>query len=114
MNQGSASSVTVQRRAAGGSDLVVNGLATAEGATGLAIPVAGVVEVALERVDDAVQPRGQRRRVLLHDRVGRLPVASREQVERAAQVAIRHVSRWFMNVGRLSRRARASRGPSDP
>src|SRR5882672_2050422 len=41
-------------------------------------------------MDDAVQPRGQGGSVVLDDGVGRLEVASREKVRRAAQVGMAH------------------------
>src|SRR4051812_36068431 len=68
-----------------GRDLLLHGLGAAEDAIGLAVPVARVVEVAFQRVDDAVQPGGQRRLVLLHDLVRLLPVAGGQQLERAAE-----------------------------
>src|SRR5882724_9639182 len=89
----SASSVSVDCFAAGGRDLLLHRFAPAEGATGPAIPIERVVEVALERMDDAMQPGGQRGVVFLHDVVGRLPVAGREQVQSAEQIAVRHASR---------------------
>src|SRR5437762_2765681 len=66
-------------------DLLLHGVGAAEDAIGLAVPVARVVEVALQRVDDAVQPGGQRRLVLLHDLVRLLPVAGGQQLQRAAE-----------------------------
>src|SRR4051812_5941040 len=66
-------------------DLLLHGAGAAEDAIGLAVPVLRVVEVAFQRVDDAVQPGGQRRLVLLHDLVRLLPVAGGQQLERAAE-----------------------------
>ena len=89
-DQGAASGV--ECLAAGGRDLVMHRLRPAESALRFAIPVHGVIEIALERVDDAMEPGGKRRAVFLHDGMGRLPVAGRKQVERATQIAIRHVA----------------------
>src|SRR5512138_3006970 len=75
-----------------GRDLLAYRLPPAERAPGLAVPVPRIAEVALHRVDDAVQPGGKRRLVVLNDEMGRLPVAGREQVDRTAQIAIRHVT----------------------
>src|SRR5262245_26676101 len=57
-----------------GRDLRLHRRGIGEGALGAAIPPARIVEVTLENVDDAVKPRGQRGLLLLHDRVGGLPV----------------------------------------
>src|SRR5438046_2388596 len=62
-----------------GGDLLLDGVASGELALGLRVPAARVVEVALEYVHDAVQPRGQRRGLLLDDPVGGLPVDGLER-----------------------------------
>src|SRR5256886_8467658 len=78
--------LTGRRARARGGDLLLDGVASGELALGLLVPAARVVEVALEYVHDAVQPRGQRRGLLLDDLVGGLPVAGFQQVEHAGRV----------------------------
>lgn len=58
---------------AGGGDLRLDGVGAAEGPVGFAIPVLGVVEIALQRVHDAMQPGRFRGLVGLDDRVSLLP-----------------------------------------
>src|SRR5262249_56098829 len=52
---------------------------------------ARVVEVAVDGVPATVQPRGQRGVLLLADRVGRLPIAGRQQIERFDQSIVHSV-----------------------
>src|SRR2546428_5774998 len=75
-----------RRARARGGDLLLDGVAPGELALGLLVPAARVVEVALEHVHDAVQPRGQRRGLLLNNLVGGLPVTGFQQVEHAGRV----------------------------
>src|SRR2546425_7460828 len=75
-----------RRALARGGDLLLDGVAPGELALGLLVPAARVVEVALEHVHDAVQPRGQRRGLLLDDLVGGLPVTGFQPVEHAGGV----------------------------
>src|SRR5688572_7594023 len=75
-------------RASGCAELLLDRAGAAERALGTLVPVLRVVQIAFERVDDAVQPRRQRRRLLLHDLVCGLPVATVEQIERPGQRSV--------------------------
>src|SRR5438046_10751891 len=69
-------------RPAGGGDLRLCRLRSGERALGPLVPAARVVEVTLEDVHDPVNPRRQRRLVLLDDLVRLLPVAGRQELDR--------------------------------
>src|SRR2546429_8276569 len=73
----------VDERAPGRGDLLLHGLGTGKRAVGLAIPVARVVQVALEGVHDAVQPRRQRGFLGLDDLVCRLLLEKKKLVIRS-------------------------------
>ena len=89
----------------------VDGLGAGEGAADAPVPVPGVVEVALERVDDAVEPRGEIGLVLLDDLVGRLPVTRLEMGHGANQMAAGFRAEGI-GEGAGVRRGRARPGPS--
>src|SRR5712692_7213418 len=72
----------VDERAPGRGDLLRHGLGTGKRTIGLAIPVARVVQVALEGVHDAVQPRRQRGFLGLDDLVGFLPGPRFQKLQR--------------------------------
>src|SRR5439155_25190701 len=71
-----------------------------------------VVEIALEQVDDAVQPRRQRRLVLLDDLVGLLPLARRQMLDRSLERIAHEVlqSSWEIVVRLKSSARRRGRG----
>jgi len=56
------------------------------------VPVPGIVEIALESVDDAVKPSGEGGLFRLDDGVRLLPVAGGEVVDRARETRLRHGS----------------------
>src|SRR5713101_8518211 len=66
-------------------DLRRRGVRSREIAVGPLVPAARIVEVALEDVHDPMQPRCQRRLLLLDDLVRLLPVAGRQQLDRARE-----------------------------
>src|SRR5437667_3419063 len=72
----------VDERAPDRGDLLLHGLGTGKRAVGLAIPVARVVQVALEGVHDAVQPRRQRGFLGLDDLVRLLPGSRLQKLQR--------------------------------
>src|SRR5262245_48153218 len=70
---------------AGGRDLPLDTLHAGKVAARPPVPVARVVEVALQGVHDAVQPGGQVRLLPLHDLVRGLPLTLLEKLHRLQQ-----------------------------
>src|SRR5439155_1324587 len=95
-----------------GHDLRRRRVAAGERALGPLVPAARVVEIALEQVDDAVQPRRQRRLVLLDDLVGLLPLARRQMLDRSVERIAHEVlqSSWEIVVRLKSSARRRGRG----
>src|SRR5213593_163681 len=75
-------------------------------ALGPFVPAARVVEIALEDVHDAVDPRRQGRLLLLDDLVRLLPVSRRQQFHGLPE--------RFAHVALIFRRASAGGGPRPP
>src|SRR5881296_43954 len=96
--------------APGGRNLRRRRVAARKRTLGPRVPAARVVEVTLEDVDDAVQPRRQRGFVLLHDLVRLLPFARRQMLDRTLE-RVAHGSLHRMVTPRGSARRR---GPGCP
>src|SRR5215467_209338 len=79
-------------------DLRRGGVLAGELALGPLVPAARVVEIALENVHDAVDPRGEGRLLLLDDLVRRLPVAGRQELHRLSQ-RLAHVVLTLLRCG---------------
>ena len=65
------------------SKLFLYGVPPGEDAAGLTVPVARVVEIALEDMHDPVQPCGQRGVFVLYDLMGLLPRPRDQQIYRS-------------------------------
>src|SRR5438093_3388310 len=97
--------------APGGRDLRRRRAAARKRTLGPRVPAARVVEITLEDVDDAVQPRRQRGLILLHDLVRLLPFARRQMLARALE-RVAHDSLHRMVPSRGSARRRGPGCPS--
>jgi hypothetical protein len=74
-----------QHRPAHNRKLLLHGSRSGKGAAGFAVPVAGVVEIAFERMHDPMQPRGQSGVLRLYDLMGFLTRPCRQEIDRSGQ-----------------------------